>query len=181
MGVLYGIYPMLDWVLKELRRHRIAPPEATESRRATPSDVRHALAGLDGYYVEFVSDADGWQAYVSDAPPPDDHEFALLVALGFVGDEAAQTDFYFEKGDPELNVRILERLTASAAPWPSWPTCPPFPRSSPPALTQSGSMPTGNAAWRNTKKGTPVAPSRPNRRAGPSQHRPPTHHQLPLF
>ena len=90
----------------------VAVPAAT-SRYPTPREIQQTLEALDGYRVEHFRGTGHWYATVW---PAGREGWATLIVPDYDGRDDVARSFYFEKGSPELNLLILERLSRVCGP-----------------------------------------------------------------
>jgi hypothetical protein len=124
MGVAYNVisagsvhqYP---FAVECLERFDMDPPaSSTSSRNSSPQELRAVLDELSGYRIEYIVSQDNWQALVEATTGL--HFFrpnTLVCLVDFHGDETMPQIFYFEKGDPKLNIQIVERLSRVCGPF----------------------------------------------------------------
>jgi hypothetical protein len=124
MGVAYNVisagsvhqYP---FAVECLERFDMVPPtSSTSSRNPSPLELRAVLDDLSDYRIEYIVSQDNWQALVEATTGlrlfrPN----TLVCVVDFQGDEAMPHIFYFEKGDPKLNIYIVERLSRVCGPF----------------------------------------------------------------
>jgi hypothetical protein len=80
-------------------------------------ELRTVLDGLSGYTTDYLVSAGNWQASVEATTGfPLLRSKTLVSVVAFQGDEAMPHIFYFEKGDPKLNILIVERLSRLCGP-----------------------------------------------------------------
>src|SRR5262245_58999485 len=119
MGVYYLVEPYDDeereWLEAEVA---MLPKGKQRSRNPTPSEIRQVLDALDGFKTEYNVSAKKkiWQAMVQGTKGPDKKRWAALEIEKWGGTEERRYKLSFEKGDPEVVVRILHGLSAHTGP-----------------------------------------------------------------
>jgi hypothetical protein len=79
--------------------------------------LRTVLDELSGYTTDYLVDSGNRQASVEAITGLRLFRSGTLVsAVDFRGDETMHHIFYFDKGDPELNILIVERLSRLCGP-----------------------------------------------------------------
>ena len=123
MGVAYNVvsagavhrYP---FAIECLRTYGMVPPSVPgPSREPSPQDLRTVLDALPGYATDYLASPGNWQASVKATTGlrlfrPG----TLITVVDFQGDEARPHLFYFDKGEPTLNILIVERLSRLCGP-----------------------------------------------------------------
>ena len=113
MGVLYSVLPLDARTRKALAQYGVTEVPAEEGRNPTPAEVRGTLGELPGYRVQYETPSieDGsWGATVEDAANPEEGPWTHLRSREYAG-EREPIELGFEKGWPDLIVRIVVRLT----------------------------------------------------------------------
>jgi hypothetical protein len=116
MGVLYTVLPLSkdarDW-LDELE----IPYPQKPSRWPTGSEIKQVLGGMTDCEIEVTGHGIGrfWQATIVRRRGTDEAQWSCLTISKYAGDEQPQ-ELWFEKGSPELNEAILQRLVAICGP-----------------------------------------------------------------
>jgi hypothetical protein len=123
VGVAYNVisasvvhqYP---FAVESLEYHDMVPPSPTKpGRNPSPKELRAALDELEGYTIDYFADRGNWQASVEATTGLRLFRSSTLVnVVDFLGDETMPHIFYFEKGDPKLNILIVERLSRFCGP-----------------------------------------------------------------
>ena len=108
MGVLYSAFPV-DKEVREWLTEEGIPTPASEGRSPTPDQLATALNTLDDQNVEFNIGSGVWHAYISDPDSPDTGAWTLLNVMDYTEPDEPCT-FYFEKGSPELIVKVVHRI-----------------------------------------------------------------------
>jgi hypothetical protein len=114
MGVLYSVFPLDDQLRNYLDSEGISFPDSVPAgRHPKPGEIKAVLGALEGYEIEYSGGGLGeiWQAFVGHASEPD-REWTLVNVLDYAGDDVPRS-LHFEKGWPELIVRILVGLSRS--------------------------------------------------------------------
>jgi hypothetical protein len=118
MSIRYGVLPvashpdLVDWLAK----YNIdVPPLPKNNRYPSPQEIKETLDTLTGYQVTYDIDSQHWRAHVvSDKSPK--RKWAKLHVVDFQGDEQSPHDFWFDQGDPGVNLLILKHLSAACGP-----------------------------------------------------------------
>ncbi len=138
MGVSYMVEPFnaeafdKPWLTEQLNDQQLRlPVDGVQGRYPTAREIRRVLDTLEGYRVEYRvedgGDSTPWVARVEEVVGdetvlvagfivPRRGKYATIRMLEFDGDEDTSHWIYFEKGDPDLNLLILERLTHICGP-----------------------------------------------------------------
>jgi hypothetical protein len=123
MGVLYsvvsaGVVHQYPWAVECLRFYDMVPPSSSNpGRNPSPQDLRTVLDELSGYTTDYLVSPGNWQASVEASTGWRLFRSETLVSVvDFQGDETMPHDFYFDKGDPKLNIFIVERLSRRCGP-----------------------------------------------------------------
>ncbi len=116
MGVLYSVLPYDARMREAVKKLGYAGPfPGGEGRNPTPAEIRHVVAGLDGFkasYNDPPTMGQLWQVTVEDALDPDTGRWTLVNMSKYAGENVPE-DIWFEKGWPDLIVRILLRLATT--------------------------------------------------------------------
>ena len=124
MGAAYNVisaeavhkYP---FAVQSLRFHDMTPPPSPGlSRNPSPLELRTVLDGLPGYYTtDYLVGPGNWQASVEAASGLRIFRSETLISVvDYSGNETAPHVFYFDEGDPRLNILIVERLSRLCGP-----------------------------------------------------------------
>jgi hypothetical protein len=123
MGVAYNVISAGEvgrhpWAAECLRHYDIVPAASPEnSRNPSPQDLRAVLDELPGHAAEYFVGTGNWQASVEAAGGWRLFRSETLISVvDFRGDETMPHVFYFDKGDPKLNILIVERLSRLCGP-----------------------------------------------------------------
>ena len=93
------------------------PPPSNPSRNPSPQELRTVLDELPGYNTDYLVSPGNWQASVeATAGLPLFRSETLISIVDFRGDETRPHLFYFDNGNPKLNVLIVERLSRLCGP-----------------------------------------------------------------
>jgi hypothetical protein len=118
MGVTYnvisaGVVGQHAFAVESLRYYDIVPPSASEpGRNPSPQQLRAVLDELPGYKADYFVSPGNWQASVEATTGWRLFRSETLISVvDFRGDETMPHLFYFDKGDPRLNILIVERLS----------------------------------------------------------------------
>jgi hypothetical protein len=95
----------------------VLPTPSPSSRDPSPQELRAVLDKMPDYRIEYFVTQENWQALVEATTGirlfrPN----SLICVVDFRGDETVPHTFYFEKGDPKLNIHIVERLSRICGP-----------------------------------------------------------------
>jgi hypothetical protein len=147
MGVLYLCLPlttepeMIQW----LRQHELHIPTAPGSgRNPTLREVRRVLETLAGYTVYYAANDQFWQADIAAVANPEYAMSTTIIASHFTGDEGHPQRISFEKGTPELIIRIMTELAQMCGPL----ICVPDTGDTPIVVTASTQAETALSIWR---------------------------------
>jgi hypothetical protein len=114
VGVLYSAFPINDEVREWLADEGISAPKL-DGRAPTPNEIKAALETLDDQAVSYNIGQGVWQAQIDDESSPETGPWTLLNVLEFTDvDEPCR--FYFEKGWPELIVKVVHRIAQISGP-----------------------------------------------------------------
>jgi hypothetical protein len=109
MGILYHAHALDDQIVGWLSQLGVPIPPGATSRNPTPREVRTVLDGLANCTVRYeLIHGDYWSAWVQHR---DNECVRTLVHITHVGGDDDQRPVWFEKGDPELIITIVEALT----------------------------------------------------------------------
>lgn len=115
VGVLYSVLPLNDQVRVWLDNEGLEYPRGVEGRRPSPRELAEAAASVDGFKTDESTGKDWWQLSVSGTTDPSREAWTLVNALKFAGRDTP-CEFYFEKGWPDLIVKIVRALAAVTGP-----------------------------------------------------------------
>jgi hypothetical protein len=111
VGLLYTAWALEPQLVSWLETLGIRP--SGPSRNPTPREVRAALESLEDFTVRYeLVNGDYWTAWVKHRQNPEDGPWTL-VHISQIGGDDEERRVWFEKGHPDLIVRIIERLTHS--------------------------------------------------------------------
>ena len=116
-GVFYSAFPINSEVREWLIEEGIHPPD-TDGHAPTPQQLLAALETLDDQVVSFNIREGVWQAQIHDTHAPEAGPWAMINVLGYTSsDEPCK--FCFEKGWPELIIKVVHRILnyPSRLPW----------------------------------------------------------------
>ncbi len=123
MGIAYnvisaGVVHQYPFAVECLRFHNmVPPPSSSPCRNPSPQELRNVLDELSGYTTDYLVSPGNWQASVEAISGLRLFRSSTLVSVvDFRGDETMPHVFYFEKGDPKLNILIVERLSRLCGP-----------------------------------------------------------------
>jgi hypothetical protein len=114
MGVMYSVFPVDDQVRRWLVDEGISAPNSN-GRAPTPNEIKAALETLDDQAVSYNIGHGVWQARIDDVTSPETGPWTLLNVSEFT-DVDAPCRFYFEKGWPELIVKVAHRIARISGP-----------------------------------------------------------------
>jgi hypothetical protein len=93
------------------------PPLSGLSRNPSPLELRTVLAGLPGHTTDYFVSPGDWQASVEAATGLRVFRSETLISVvDYSGNETTPHVFYFDEGDPRLNIPIVERLARLCGP-----------------------------------------------------------------
>jgi hypothetical protein len=123
MGVTYSVISSGEvsrhaFAVECLQYYDMLPPSAPEpSRNPSPQELRSVLDDLPGYTTDYVVSPDNWQASVEATTGWRLLRSETLVSVvDYRGNETMPHLFYFDMGDPKLNILIVERLSRLCGP-----------------------------------------------------------------
>jgi hypothetical protein len=111
VGVLYSVFPLDAKSRTGLARYGVKDVPVEDGRNPTPADVREALAELSEFRAddEVATASESWCVTVELAGAPEEGPWTHLRASPYVA-ENEPVELSFEKGWPDLVVRIMARL-----------------------------------------------------------------------
>ena len=112
---MYSLFPLSEEMRSWLDEQSIAYPLNVESRNPLLTEAQSVLAQLDGYKVEETAVSVGkfWQAFIQDKKDPEHKGWATLNILSLTD---GPNEMYFEKGWPDLIIRITVLLSRHTGP-----------------------------------------------------------------
>lgn len=118
MGTSYTVVPASEagvavWLNK---RGIDLPGNWAKSRYPSPAEIRSAVDSMANYRIEYFITQHDWQATISQAEDPNGPTWALLVVLGYTGDETMPHQFYFERGAANVMRDVIIKLAAECGP-----------------------------------------------------------------
>lgn len=123
MGAAYnvisaGAVQQYPFAVQSLRFHHMTPPPSSgPSRNPSPLELRTVLDRLPGYATDYFVSPGNWQASVEAATGLRVFRSETLISVvDYSGNEATPHVFYFNDGDPRLNILIVERLSRLCGP-----------------------------------------------------------------
>lgn len=119
MGVIYSVFPLDDEIADYLRDMGIAVPGVDRpARNPTPREVREVCASLTDCRAEILTPPkyDGWQVNLEGRAAPEREPWTVLQVSDFNGSEEAPHSIWFEKGWPELILRVVHGLARTCGP-----------------------------------------------------------------
>ena len=114
MGVFYAAFPLDDNSREWLDDEGVAYPKE-DGTAPTPNQLKKILSKLDGHLVEFNIKKGVWQADVSTPESPDQSPWTLLDVMDYC-DAKTPCRFGFDKGSPELVIKIAHRIAQLCGP-----------------------------------------------------------------
>jgi len=119
MGVFYLVEPFDDEQREWLEEAGVEIPEdAGKGRNPTPAEIREVCDALEGFGVEYKSSGKNkfWQADVTGNTKPTRNRWTLLNINNWGGSETRRYKIMFEKGDPDVIIKIVHGLSAKCGP-----------------------------------------------------------------
>ena len=118
MGIRYTVFPVASHpdLVEWLKKYNIEiPPLPDDNRYPSPQEIKTTLEELAGYQVTYDIDPQHWRAHVVSNESPK-RKWAKLHIADFQGDEQSPHDFWFDQGDPGVNLLILKHLSRMCGP-----------------------------------------------------------------
>lgn len=119
MGVFYLVEPLDDEQREWLQEVGVQLPRGkAKGRNPTPAEIREICDALDGFEIEYNNSTKNkfWQANVSGNIKPTRNRGTLLNIDNWGGSESRRYKISFEKGDPDVILKIVHALTAKCGP-----------------------------------------------------------------
>lgn len=126
MGVSYLVVGLGDLDADELEQMRdwfreegVEVPAGAERAHLPSMDVVESVARSfesDGYTVGALAEQRRSHVWVERRSPSDRNDVLEGATISCVKSEGERLSWCFEKGDPHLNIRVLERITQRAGP-----------------------------------------------------------------
>lgn len=116
MSAMYSLFPLTEEMMSWLDEQSIAYPKNAESRNPLLNEIRSALVLLgESYKVKETKSSLGesWQAFIQDAHDPENKGWAILNIISLTD---GPNEMYFEKGWPDLIVKITVNLSQLTGP-----------------------------------------------------------------
>lgn len=114
MGVLYSAFPVTgevrEWLAEEGH-----PVPAADGTQPTPRQLQTALQTLADQNVSFNISEGVWQAQIDDLKSPKDGPWTMINVLEYTSSDEP-CEFYFEKGWPELIIKVAHRIAQQCGP-----------------------------------------------------------------
>ncbi len=126
MSVLYTPIPASEFFTREDERiwlqhfHFTLPTDIGQGRYPTPNEIQIILEGLEDFTTEYIKGSRTWQIEVFESNNREQGTWTEIVVLDFFGKEGEKNtphEFYFDRGDRQLAVRILEKLARICGPF----------------------------------------------------------------
>ena len=114
MGVLYSAFPVTGEVREWLAEEGHAVPQANGSA-PTPNQLQTALETLTDQSVSFNISEGVWQAQIDDLKSPEDGPWTMINVLKYTSPDEP-CEYYFEKGWPELIIKVAHRIAQQCGP-----------------------------------------------------------------
>ena len=118
MGIRYTILPVASHpdLVSWLKKYKIdIPPLPENNRYPSLQEIKGVLDNLEGYQVTYEIDRQHWRAHVVSNQSPQ-RKWAKLHVTDVPENEQSPQDFWFEQGDPGVNLLILQRLSHTCGP-----------------------------------------------------------------
>ena len=118
MSIRYTVFPVASHpdLVEWLKKYKIdIPPLPEDNRYPSPQEIKATLAELAGYQVTYDIGPEYWHAHVVSNESPK-RKWAKIHVTDFQGDEQSPHDFWFEQGDPGVNLLILKHLSHICGP-----------------------------------------------------------------
>lgn len=115
MSAMYSLFPLAEEMKSWLDEQSIAYPLNTESRNPLLTEIQSAIAQLEDYKVEETPIEVGkhWQAFIQNKDDPEHKGWAILNIICLTD---GPNEMYFEKGWPDLIVKITVLLSRHTGP-----------------------------------------------------------------
>jgi hypothetical protein len=112
---MYSVYPLVEEIKSWLDEMSVVYPSSHEGRNPELTEIQSALAQLDGYSVKASAPEIGktWQALIENTQGPEENGWALLNIIQLA---EGPNEFYFEKGWPDLIVKITHLISRASGP-----------------------------------------------------------------
>jgi hypothetical protein len=118
MSIRYTVFPVASHpdLVEWLKKYNIdLPPLPDNNRYPSPQEIKTTLDNLAGYQVTYDIGLQHWRVHVvSDKSPK--RKWAKLHVADFQGDEQSPHHFWFDQGDPGVNLLILKHLCRICGP-----------------------------------------------------------------
>jgi hypothetical protein len=123
VSISYHVVLPTEEVLESARQmgYQFEAP-CTPSRYPSAREVRAILDALEGCRVRYMVGTSWWEARVEELDRTRGISYSDIVGGPFASDEDAPLQLSFDKGNPDLHLRILARLTVYCGPLLLWPT-----------------------------------------------------------
>lgn len=110
MGVVYIPLPLDADIKQWLNEENMAYPEDKPSRLPSLEEIKNVLSGLEGFDISFSEEKTGklWEVLVEENNKKPQKQWTTLVIQEL---RKENNEFVFEKGSPELILKILIKLT----------------------------------------------------------------------
>jgi hypothetical protein len=115
MGILWTVYPITEEMKEYLESEGVEYPEVSST---FPNDeqIKQALNELEGVNIEISSSdpSKGWGAFISSTSAPEQIWANLQVDI--LEDDKSLRSIWFEKGDENLIIAFLKKLSKTCGP-----------------------------------------------------------------
>ncbi|MDA8021199.1 MAG: hypothetical protein MPN21_27500 [Thermoanaerobaculia bacterium] len=114
MGIRYSAFP-IDSEVREWLVDEGLPVPQSFGRAPTPRQLQSILETLADQVVSFNINEGVWQAHIDDLKSPEDGLWTVINVLEYSSPDAP-CEFYFEKGWPELIIKVAHRIAEQCGP-----------------------------------------------------------------
>ncbi|KAI9131394.1 hypothetical protein ON05_027630 [Acaryochloris sp. CCMEE 5410] len=114
MGVLYSAFPVTSEVREWLAEEGHSVPRANGSP-PTPNQLQMALETLTDHSVSFNTSGGVWQAQINDPNSLEDGPWTIVKVLKYTSPDEP-CEYFFEKGWPELIIKVAQRIAQQCGP-----------------------------------------------------------------
>jgi len=114
VGVTYGVHPMDQRLRAGLPEYGLADVQYPDGRNPRLTEIHRVLEELSGFKAEYdpaPAKGHSWGVTIEDAVQPEKGPWAHLRTLHYSSEDEF-IEIYFEKGWPDLIVRIVAALAA---------------------------------------------------------------------
>jgi len=114
MGVIYSVFPVDSEVREWLITEGLSLPDS-DGHAPTPQQLKAALETLHDQAISFNIGERVWQAQIDDLNSPETGPWTVINVIDYTSPDEPCA-FYFEKGWPELIIKVVHRITQQAGP-----------------------------------------------------------------